>query len=198
MPKKKEAAPTEEIVFPQHYYVCGADLSLRRPGFCLLEIDNKDGKANIVDVRLMSVDNKSKRNKTHGQILREILFCFNKFLSCSKATEELSEESAINADGFFFVREKMILNKKVPSERDVAKVVGIMDYYLDNQEWYEIYPVTIKCLIAGSGKAEKQAVADALPQYVGKQEYQNDDESDATAVAVAWLIQNHQIEEAQK
>lgn len=198
MPKKKEATPTEEIVFPQHYYVCGADLSLRRPGFCLLEIDNKDGKANIVDVRLMSVDNKSKRNKTHGQILREILFCFNKFLSCSRMTEELSDESAINDDGFFFIREKMILNKKVPSERDVAKVVGIMDYYLDSQEWYEIYPVTVKCLIAGTGKAEKQAVAEALPKYVGKQEYQNDDESDATAVAVAWLIQNHQIEGAQK
>lgn len=192
MPKKKEAAPTEEIIFPKHYYVCGADLSLRRPGFCLLEVVNRAGKSRIVDVRLMSVDNKTKRNKTHGQILREILFCFNKFLSDLKTNDDGTEE-----EEFYFVREKMILNKKVPSERDVAKVVGIMDYYLDNQEWYEIYPVTIKCLIAGSGKAEKQAVADSLSVYVGKQEYRNDDESDATAVAVAWLIQNHQIKEAQ-
>lgn len=197
MPKKKEAAPTKEIVFPQHYYVCGADLSLRRPGFCLLEVDNKDGKANIVDIRLMSVDNKTKRNKTHGQILREILFCFNKFLSCSRNIDEMPEESAADDDGFYFVREKMILNKKVPSERDVAKVVGIMDYYLDAQEWFEIYPVTIKCLIAGSGRAEKAEVASALSMYVGEQKYQNDDESDATAVAIAWLIQNHQIKEAQ-
>ena len=196
MPKKKKATPTEEITFPQHYYVCGADLSLRRPGFCLLEIDNEDGKAKIIDVKLTSVDNKSKKTKTHGQILREILFCFNKFLSCARTTEE-SDIAGSNDDEFFFVREKMILNKKVPSERDVAKVVGIMDYYLDNQEWYEIYPSTVKCLIAGSGKAEKQMVADALPQYVGEQKYLNDDESDATAVAIAWLIQNHQIKEAQ-
>ena len=192
MPKKKEAAPTEEIIFPPHYYVCGADLSLRRPGFCLLEVDSKDGNANIVDIRLMSVDNKGKKNKTHGQILREILFCFNKFLSVSKPGDEETGE-----DSFYFVREKMILNKKVPSERDVAKVVGIMDFYLNSQEWYEIYPVTIKCVIAGSGKAEKSEVAAALPAYVGNQEYKNDDESDATAVAVAWLIQNHQIKEAQ-
>lgn len=193
MPKKKQAAPIEEIIFPTHYYVCGADLSLRRPGFCLLEVDNINGKANIASIKLMSVDNKTKKNKTHGQILREILFCFNKFLSDVKSDDDKTEE-----DYFYFVREKMILNKKVPSERDVAKVVGIMDYYLDSQEWYEIYPVTIKRMIAGSGKAEKQDVAKALSFYVGDYEYKNDDESDATAVAIAWLIQNQQIEEALK
>jgi crossover junction endodeoxyribonuclease RuvC len=193
MPKKKEAAPTEEIIFPQHYYVCGADLSLRRPGFCLLEVDNMDGKANIANVWLMSVDNKAKKNKTHGQILREIMSNFDKFISISKQAEDNAEENR-----FYFVREKMILNKKVPSERDVAKVVGIMDYYLDKQEWHEIYPVTIKCLIAGSGRAEKSEVATSLRSYVGDLKYRNDDESDATAVAVAWLIQNHQIKEIQK
>ena len=190
MPKKKEAAPTEEIKFPQHYYVCGADLSLRRPGFCLLEVVNRAGVADIVNVSLMSVDNKTKRNKTHGQILREIYAAFEEFIS--------ETDLPFCDDWTYYVREKMVMNKKVPSERDVAKVVGIMDYFLDGKEWYEIYPVTIKCLVAGSGKAEKQDVAKALSDYVGEQEYKNDDESDATAVAVAWLIQNHQIEEAQK
>ena len=187
MPKKKEAAPTEEIKFPQHYYVCGADLSLRRPGFCMLEVDNVDGKANIVNIQLMSVDNKTKRNKTHGQILREI---FNRFLAF-----KLDFEIPFCDDMMYFVREKMVMNKKVPSERDVAKVVGIMDFCLDGVEWYEIYPVTIKCLVAGSGKAEKAEVAEALSKYVGPMKYENDDESDATAVAVAWLIQNHQLSE---
>ena len=188
MPKRKEAAPTEEIVFPPRYYVCGADLSLRRPGFCLLEVDNKDGKANITDVRLMSVDNKDKRNKTHGQILREILFCFGKLIFCTPIKKD---------EVIFFVREKMILNKKVPSERDVAKVVGVMDYYLGDREWDEIYPVTVKRLVAGSGKAEKSEVAEALLGYIGNLEYKNNDESDAAAVAVAWLIQHHQIAEVQ-
>ena len=190
MPKKKKAAPTEEIKFPVHYYVCGADLSLRRPGFCLLEINDRADGAEIVNVQLMSVDNKTKRNKTHGQILREIYTAFDNFIS---------ETDLQFCDGWiFYVREKMVMNKKVPSERDVAKVVGMMDYFLDDKEWYEIYPVTIKCLVAGSGKAEKQDVAKALSAYVGEQKYKNDDESDATAVAVAWLIQNHRLKEAQK
>ena len=61
-------------------------------------------------------------------------------------------------------------------------------------EWNSIYPVTIKKLIAGSGKAEKSEVAEALERYIGKQEYKCDDESDAAAVAIAWLIQQGQIE----
>lgn len=182
MPERKKAAPTEEITFPEHYYVCGADLSLRRPGFCMLEIDNVSGKANIKSIKLMSVDNKAKRNKTHGQILHEILSSFEEFV-LSFATDKNT----------YYVREKMILNKKVPSERDVAKVVGVMDYYLNANEWYEIYPVTIKRLIAGSGKADKSEVAEALSDYVGILQYQNDDESDAVAVAVTWLIQHNQL-----
>lgn len=191
MPKrKKKAAPSGEIIFPEHYYVLGADLSLRRPGFCMLEIDNKDGEAHIMDIKLMSVDNKTKKNKTHGQILNEI---YRKFLGFIFMPEILP-------DAFdnivYFVREKMVMNKKVPSERDVAKVVGIMDFSFADKEWHEIYPVTVKALVAGSGKATKEEVAEALDKYVGKQEYANDDESDATAVAVAWLMKHKQIKEA--
>ena len=65
--------------------------------------------------------------------------------------------------------------------------------YWTNKEWYSIYPVTIKKLIAGSGKAEKSEVAESLEYYIGKQDYKCDDESDAAAVAVAWLIQQGQI-----
>ena len=47
--------------------------------------------------------------------------------------------------------------------------------------------------MAGDGLAEKQQVADALEAYVGKQEYACDDESDAVAVGIAWLIQKNMI-----
>ena len=87
------------------------------------------------------------------------------------------------------------MNLKVPSERDVAKVVGLMDFMLGDTEWFEIYPVTVKKLITGSGKAEKSEVATALEKYIGKQEYKCDDESDAAAVGVAWLIQQGQLKE---
>lgn len=89
------------------------------------------------------------------------------------------------------------MHMKLPSERNVTKVVGLMDYlaYEKNVEWKEIYPVQVKSLVAGNGRAEKTEVADALPFYVGEIEYKNDDESDATGVAIAWLIQHGQLKE---
>ena len=178
MAKKKETT-IEQIKFPERYQVLGGDLSLRCPGFCLLTMEN----GSITDIRLMSVNNKTNKKKTHGEILNDIIEAFKKFCPTEGA--------------LFLVRETEVLHMKVPSERNVSKVVGMMDWaaYWTNKEWYSIYPVTIKKLITGSGKAEKSEVADALEYYVGKQEYKCDDESDATAVAVAWLIQQGQIKE---
>ena len=186
MPAKKKAAPVEEeIVFPEQYTVVGADLSLRRPGFALLEIEQTGSEAKINSVKLFSVDNKTKKNKTHGRILHEIY-------------DEFSMIQEKCARPVFYVREKMIMNKKVPSERDVAKVVGIMDYALEDTQWYEIYPVTVKAQIAGRGNAEKSEVAEALKNYLGELEYKCDDESDAAAVAVSWLILHNQIPKAKE
>ena len=166
--------------FPNEYKVCAADLSLRRPGWCIFDVKDH----NIVKVTLFSLDNKTKKNKTHGQILTEIYDVF--YNNVVQNT---------NLAHWFYVREKMVMNKKVPSERDVAKVVGLMDFMLGDTEWDEIYPVTVKKLVAGSGKAQKSEVADALEKYIGKQNYKCDDESDAAAVGIAWLIQQGQIKE---
>lgn len=181
MAKKKES-PQPSIFFPEKYMVLGADLSLKRPGFCLLSVDN----GTITVNQLLSVDNKTDKKKSHGQLLEEIRTAFTDLLY-GKTNETI-----------FFVRETEVLHMKVPSERNVSKVVGLMDWILwktAQLEWQSIYPVTIKKLVAGSGKAEKSEVADGLEKYVGKQEYKCDDESDATAVAVAWLIQQGQIKE---
>lgn len=54
---------------------------------------------------------------------------------------------------------------------------------------YELTPTTIKKYIAGNGKATKEKVAQSLSLYVGNQTYNTDDESDAVAAGVAWLVQ---------
>ena len=178
MTKKQEP---EIIEFPDEYMVIGADLSLRRPGWCILKV--KSGEIYIRNK--FSLDNKTKKNKTHGQILGEIYDVFyNNVVGCLNAFPKC-----------YFVREKSIMHMMTPAERDLTKVVGIMDFMLGKTEWYEMYPSTIKKLITGSGKAEKEEVAVALEKYVGKQTYKCDDESDAVAVAIAWLIQQGQIEE---
>jgi len=77
------------------------------------------------------------------------------------------------------------------------KVVGVSDLYawgLGGRVFDEIHPKTIKKLVANDQLAEKDVVAAALPQFVGSQQYECDDESDATAVGIAWLIQNGMID----
>lgn len=73
------------------------------------------------------------------------------------------------------------------------KVVGICDLI----SWEEketvpidISPTSIKKIITGDGRADKETVAQFLPLYIGDQHYETDDESDAVAVGVAWMIQN--------
>lgn len=76
------------------------------------------------------------------------------------------------------------------------KVVGVSDLYawgFGAREFEEIHPKTIKKLVANNQLAEKDVVAKALTQFVGEREYACDDESDAVAVGVAWLIQNGKI-----
>lgn len=170
----------ETIEFPEKYKVLGADLSLKRPSFCLMSLDN--GK--ITKIEFLTVDNKSDKKKCHGHLLEDICAAFKQIYPTNCTV--------------FAVRENEIMKVKVPSERSLSKVVGLMDWALwcfYGKEWYSIYPMTVKKIIAGSGKALKEEVAESLEKYIGKQEYKCDDESDAAAVAIAWLIQQGQIKE---
>lgn len=76
----------------------------------------------------------------------------------------------------------------------LSKVVGIADLVAWQQSctaFYEIAPTTVKKLLTGSGKAEKEAVAAALERFLDIQVYKTNDESDAAAVGVTWLLQNN-------
>lgn len=77
------------------------------------------------------------------------------------------------------------------------KVVGVSDLYawgLGGRIFDEIHPKTIKKLVANDQLAEKNAVAAALTQFVGEREYACDDESDAVAVGIAWLLKHDMID----
>ena len=78
--------------------------------------------------------------------------------------------------------------------QSLARVVGLSEYLTivsGHGEFEKIPPKQVKKLVAGSSTAEKEEVAAALEQFVGKREYACDDESDAVAVGIAWLIQNN-------
>ena len=174
-----------KIDFPNCYRVVAADLSLRRPGLCVLNVRKTDQGTKVKVKKLISVDNKTGKKKCHGQLLEEIRDAF------------MRELFPIEPDTYF-VRETGIMHQGTPAERNLSKVEGLMDWIvwkMSGKEWYSIYPVTVKKLITGSGKAEKEDVAAALGKYVGEQNYKCDDESDSVAVGLAWLIQQRELEE---
>lgn len=158
---------------------------MRRPGFAQLHYDSATRTVSLV--RKSFVANKrapsgTPHGKYHGQILDEIYeeacrYIYNMNIAV------FASEAAFSK----FSRDTAAINK----------AHGIMDWMLwhyRNMAHQELSPKAIKKLVTGSGNATKDDVEAALEQYVGKQTYACDDESDATAVAVAWLIENGYID----
>lgn len=128
--------------------------------------------------KLCHLNNRGEK-KCHGQILAEIY--------------DLITDLAV--DVAVLVREKGF--SRFPHETQALfKVIGISDvvaWKTCSTEFVEITPTTVKKTLTGSGKAGKEEVAAVLERYVGRQEYATDDESDAVAVGVTWMILNHYI-----
>lgn len=96
-------------------------------------------------------------------------------------------------DGAVIVREKAldVISRSAKTVEVIHKVVGVTDLYawwLTQSEFEEIPVKTIKAFVANNKDADKEQVAVALDQFVGKHEYACDDESDAVAVGIAYLI----------
>ena len=160
---------TEQTATPDRLRIQCADLSLRCPGFDIIKLEASRASVEA----LWHLEDRSPTS-SHGKLLSGIygLLC------------------AISDGIDVFVREKAF--SRFPKETQaISKVVGIADqtaWQKCQAVYHEIAPTTIKKMITGSGKASKQDVADSLERYVGKVQYRTDDESDAVAVGIAWLI----------
>ena len=163
---------------------------MRGPGFAKLIYNTKTGQ--ISDVETGSVNNKSEagKKKPHGLCLNEMTAFMVKFFPAK------SMDCPV-----IFIREKQLemqgsqANRFIQSKTLIAlsKAVGISDAFLwkiYGQEFEEINPKTVKKNIAGNGNATKEEVAKCLVDYVGERKYATDDESDALAIGIGWLIEN--------
>ena len=105
--------------------------------------------------------------------------------------------------GSILVREKAldVISRSAKTVEVLHKVVGMSDLYawwLEKTEFEEVPVKTVKSLVANDKDAGKDAVAASLDQFVGHREYARDDESDAVAVGIAWLIQRGLIDSPYK
>lgn len=90
-----------------------------------------------------------------------------------------------------FVRERGF-SRHIAGTQTLFKVVGVSDLALwqSRQDvFHEIPPARVKKQITGKGNATKEDVAKALPAFVGDMEYASDDQSDAVAIGVAWVLE---------
>ena len=181
--KKKPKKQEETIEFPSSYRIFSADQSLKRPGFFRCTVSPVNDTLVFSNIEITNVDNK-KETKPHGQILCEIEQRMSDFLS--------SETDAVPS---FFIREKLALGSMPLAMIGMAKVHGQMDLLMwkRGKTWQEVSPVVVKKVLTGKGKAEKKEVAEAQKRYFGDLSFSCDDESDAAAVAVSWLIQQKQL-----
>lgn len=152
------------------------DLSLNRPGVAIIKYDEKSYKAEVI-YKEAFIHRKTKMS--HGDKLTSIYNWLVSLLSEYKPDVLVREQSFSR-----FAAETKTLNKVV----GVSDLIAWKDY--SDTEFHEIAPRSIKKIITGTGNATKQEVANKLNEYVGNLEYKYDDESDAVAVGIAYLIEN--------
>lgn len=124
------------------------------------------------------VSNRKKPNKTHGEILAEIVNELNDYL--------------LRTTPVVFVRERAFARFNNET-KIINKVVGVTDlvvWQFYRKDYIELSPKTVKKVVTNDTSASKDKVAQRLSNFIGEQNYQTDDESDAAAVGVAWLLLN--------
>jgi crossover junction endodeoxyribonuclease RuvC len=153
--------------------ILAMDLSLSSPAFAVIE-HVKHEKPIIL--HLSSI--KTNAKKSHGYRLFQI------YNHLKEIYEEF--EGRIN----FVVSEKGFSRHARTTQilymvHGVARVISHMEGF----EVEELSPTTVKAKVGGSGKASKEQLADAVRGFFLEElTFKNDDESDAVAVGLCFLI----------
>lgn len=129
------------------------------------------------------VANRAAVNKPHGKILSEIGNMLSDFLSGKQVKVAVRERA---------------FSKYNAETQAIHKVVGVSEmivWHILEMKFQELAPTTVKKYVAGWGRAEKEDVAEAVEAYIPPHaQFTCDDESDAVAVGLAWLIENGYID----
>ena len=152
-------------------------------------IDNKSYQA--THWKPEGAKKKEALKKPHGQILAEIAKEFREYI------KEAPDAVLVREEALDVVKQSSYGGMKSSNTIKVLhKVIGVTDLYAwanDHKIFEELHPFVVKRTLTGNHLASKEDVARVLPFYVGKLTYACDDESDAVAVGVAWLIDRQLI-----
>lgn len=125
---------------------------------------------------------KPDAKKSHGYRLKQIQEIL------AKLREDYEYKKVIRERGF---------SRFPPVTQTLFKVVGLSDLVFNSFDIVEIPPTTVKKLVTGNGKADKKDVEQAVRTLLRlgpNVQFATDDESDAAAVCLAYLIREGLID----
>lgn len=165
----------------RHIRILGMDLSLTCPAFAVLDVfetytEGTDGAPDSVSFFVTHMSHvKTDSRRSHGERLADIAAKLDEILTDYERFDIVARERGFSR-----------FNK---TTQTLHKVVGVVDLIAAKHginDVKEFSPTTVKKVITGNGKSEKDEVAGVLKRLVsGADEFATNDESDALAVAVA-------------
>lgn len=162
----------------------GLDLSLSSPGFAVIALaEDEQGSPQPIVLEASHV--KTNAKKSRGERLQQIV------AELGRMVEQYGPfETVIREKGF---------SRFPPVTQALFSVVGASELALSNLEYNdvkELPPTTVKKLVTGDGKAIKTEVERCVRKLlrIDRTDYfKTDDESDACAVVLAYLIKTKVI-----
>ncbi|MDA2128710.1 crossover junction endodeoxyribonuclease RuvC [Bacillus cereus] len=154
----------------------GLDMSLASAGVAV--IDLVDGELRIVHKQRIKTNPKQR----HGERLHKIAAELK-----SVMLEYQPFDTVVREQGF---------SRFAKTTQALFKVIGVSDLVLRDYAIVEISPTTIKRIMTGDGKADKEAVERAVRKIMRLDDdyiFLSDDESDACAIVLTHLIQSNLI-----
>ena len=169
-------------------YFCGIDLSVTNTGLAVVDYLG-DSKFNLIDIKSITPNPRTKG--------------FNKKLESLECFIFATESFSSIKDSKFFVLENYSFGS--PGRlTDLAELAGLYKGHIIRglgKSYDVIAPQTVKKIITGSGRADKNEVQESLKNFVVNIEnftFNNYDESDAVAVAVSYGLQMEEIQNGNK
>ena len=158
------------------------DLSYSCPGFAMLRYHNDIRKAELLSKSHLARDNFHAHGNYPGEILNAINFEMEKYLG--------------NQYLKIAVREQPFVSSNHATEM-IYRVIGCTELLLWQRlkmPFFEVSTTHAKKVITGFGSADKYQVRDGLDKYIGHYTYNTNDESDAVAVGITWLVDNYYLD----
>jgi crossover junction endodeoxyribonuclease RuvC len=148
-------------------YIFSFDLSLSNSGVAVF--DEKGNPIKILSVPTTSKQEHKDRLKTIADALLQL-------------RKEYETHLIILESGF---------SRHAASTQAIFKVVGLVSYLFSDCSQITFAPSSIKKIVSGSGKSDKEVVQNKILEKFPHLKFSNQDESDAVGVGVAYFVTNN-------